>query len=70
MKTVEAYRFGEAEPPVWRVWAGRWEEVHALGEQVFQGQRVIIVEKGRFDQSMRSGPATLTGELKLVRGGR
>jgi hypothetical protein len=70
MKIVEAYLFGEAEPPVWRVWTGRWEEVHALGEQLFHGQRVNIVEAGRWDQSMRPGPATLTGELKLVRGGR
>jgi hypothetical protein len=70
MKIVDAFLFGEAEPPVWRVWTGRWEEVHALGEQVFHGQRVNIVEKGRWGQHMRPGPATLTEELKLVRGGR
>jgi hypothetical protein len=69
MKTVDAYRFGESQPPVWRVWAVRWVEVHALGEQMLHGERVNIVEKGRWNQSMRPGPATLTGELKLVRGG-
>jgi hypothetical protein len=78
MNTVEAYRFGEAQPTVWRVWVidpvhwpdGRWEEVHGLGEQTLRsGERVIVVERGRWHQAMSPGPAPLTGELKLVRGG-
>jgi hypothetical protein len=70
MKIVDAFLFGEAEPPVWRVWVGRWEEVHSLGEQVFHGQRVNIVEQGRWAQHMRGGPAPLPDELRRIRGGR
>jgi hypothetical protein len=70
VREVEALRFGVEEPPVWLVWAGRWEEVHVLGVQVFHGERVEIVEKGRWDQSMRSGPGVLPEELRRIRGGR
>jgi hypothetical protein len=70
MKVIEAYRFGMSKPPVWRVWTGRWEEVHVLGEQVFHGKRVEIVEKGLWNQSLRGGPATLPDELRRIRGGR
>jgi hypothetical protein len=70
VKIVEAFRFGVEEPPVWRVWTGHWEEVRALGEQVFHGKLVNIVEKGTWNQSMRTGPGTLPLELKRIRGGR
>jgi hypothetical protein len=70
MKIVEAFRYGVAVPPVWRVWTGQWEEVSVLGEQTFHGKLVNIVEKGTYNQSMHTGPATLPPELARIRGGR
>jgi hypothetical protein len=54
VKIVEAFRFGVENPPVWLVWTGReWEECTALGEQVWCGEVVNVVEKGQWNQSLR-----------------
>jgi hypothetical protein len=72
MEIIEAYRWGEADPPEWLVWDGNqqrckvartedgiggWQKVTQLGEQTFNGELVNIVEAGIWNQSMRPGPA-------------
>jgi hypothetical protein len=72
MKIVEAYRWGEADLPEWLVWDGNqqrckvarsedgiggWRRVTALGEQMFNGELVNIVEVGVWCQALRPGPA-------------
>jgi hypothetical protein len=76
MKIIEAYRFGEAEPPIYRALCGsgtkaHWHEVHGLGEQELCDGVVTLVEASSpWNQSMRSGPAVLPDELRRIRGGR